>query len=81
MWGLRRRWLTNTVGLVMALAVVSVIGITAIFSAYYYSNVESDMKYRASSTADFFANYIGQSYKEYYQSCVTYAQTDRKSVV
>ncbi len=75
MWGLRRRWLTNTVGLVMALAVVSVIGITAIFSAYYYSNVESDMKYRASSTADFFANYIGQSYKEYYQSCVTYAQT------
>ena len=32
------------------------------------------MRHRAKTTTDFFANYIGQSYNEYYQSCITYAR-------
>lgn len=73
--GLRRRWLTHTVGPVSILAAICVIAISAAFSAYYYSNMQSDMKHRAKSTAEFFANYINQSYNEYYQSCITYART------
>ena len=73
--GLRRRWLVNTVGVICALGMVCVLAVTASFSAYYYSNMESDMRYRARTTTEFFADYINQNYNEYYQSCMTYART------
>ena len=73
--GLRKRWLLNTVGVVFILGILCVMAVTASFSAYYYSNVESDLRRRAEETTDFFADYLNQNYNEYYQSCITYAQT------
>ncbi len=73
--GLRRRWLTNTLAVVCALGLACVLAVTAVFSAYYYSSMESDMRYRARSTTDFFADYLNQNYEDYYKSCITYAQT------
>jgi len=73
--GLRRRWLMNTVGVIFALGMVCVMAVTALFAAYYYSNMESDMRERASTTTEFFADYLNQNYKDYYQTCITYAQT------
>lgn len=73
--GLQKRWLINTASVVVALGLVCVLAVTASFSAYYFSNMESDLKYRARSTSDFFADYINQTYSEFYQSCITYAQT------
>ena len=73
--GLRKRWLLNTASVVIALGLVCVMAVTASFAAYYYSTMESDMKYRARTTTEFFADYIDQTYNEYYQSCITYAQT------
>lgn len=73
--GLRKRWLLNTASVVLALGLVCVLAVTASFAAYYYSTMESDMKYRARTTTEFFADYIDQTYNEYYQSCITYAQT------
>ena len=73
--GLRGRWMTHTVGPVSVLAAVFVVLITASIAAYYYSNMQSDMRHRAKTTTEFFASYIGQSYSEYYQSCATYART------
>ena len=73
--GLQKRWLLNTASVVIALGLVCVLAVTASFSAYYFSNMESDLKYRARSTSDFFADYIDQTYNDFYQSCITYAQT------
>ena len=73
--GLRKRWLLNTVGILCALGLVCVLIVTMVFSAYYYSGMTSDLKYRAQTTTAFFAEYINQSYKEYYQSCVDYAKS------
>lgn len=73
--GLRRRWLLNTVGVVCSLGLVCVLLVTTMFAAYYYSAMESDMSYRAKTTTEFFADYLNQSYNQYYQSCITYAQT------
>lgn len=73
--GLRGRWLTHTVGPVSILAVVCVMIITACFAVYYYSNMQADLSHRAKTTTEFFANYIGQSYNEYYQSCISYARS------
>ena len=72
---LRKRWLLNTLGIVFALGMVCVMTITAVFATYYYSNMQSDLWNRAESTTEFFAEYLNQNYNEYYQSCITYAQT------
>ena len=73
--GLRRRWLLNSVSVVLALGLVCVLTVTASFAAYYYAGMESDLKKRATTTMDFFAAYLSQDYNDFYQSCVTYAQT------
>ena len=65
----------NTVGVVFALGLVCVMAVTASFSVYYYSNMESDLRNRAYSTTEFFADYVNQNYNEFYQSCITYART------
>lgn len=73
--GLKKRWLLNTVGVIFLLGLVCVIIITAVFGAYYYNSMLSDMRYRAKTTTDFFAEYINLSYKEYYQTCINYANS------
>ena len=80
--GLRRRWMLNTVGVLSALGLVCVLIVTMAFAVYYYSAMESDMRYRARNTTEFFADYLNQDYKQFYQSCITYAQTfeDRNSI-
>ena len=80
--GLRRRWLLNTMWVMCAIGLVCVLAVTAVFAAYYYTSMDADLNYRARTTADFFADYINQSYNEYYQSCITYAKTfdDRNSL-
>ena len=73
--GLRRRWLRNTASVVFALGLVFVLAITAGFAAYYYTSMEADLKTRAKSTTEFFSDYVDQTYNEFHQSCITYAQT------
>lgn len=73
--GLRKRWLMNTVIVVFLLGMACVLTVTAVFSAYYYTNMKSDLSYRAKTTSDFFADYGNQNYSEYYQSCINYAKT------
>ena len=73
--GLRRRWLLNTVGVVCTLGLVCVLAITAVFASSYYSNMRSDLQYRAKTTTEYFSQHLDQNYQEYYQSCITYAQT------
>ena len=80
--GLRHRWLINTLCVVLPLAIVCVFAVTASFAAYYYSGMESDLRYRARTTTDFFAENMNVDYNAYYKSCVKYAQTyeDRNSI-
>ncbi|MBQ9169108.1 MAG: HAMP domain-containing protein [Oscillospiraceae bacterium] len=73
--GLRKRWLINTVSVITALGFVCVLAVTAAFAAYYYNNLDADLRYRARTTTEFFVGYVNQDYNEYYQSCITYAQT------
>ena len=73
--GLRKRWLMNTAGVVLALGLVCVMAVTASFASYYYSNMQADLEDRARTTTDFFAGYVDQTYNEFYQSCITYART------
>lgn len=73
--GLRKRWLLNTVGVIFALGLVCVLAVTASYAAYYYSNMQADLKNRAKASTNFFAENVHQDYAEYYQACVTYARS------
>ncbi len=73
--GLRRRWLTNTFLVVVPLAIVCVLLVTASFSAYYYSGMESDLRYRAKTTKDFFEDSINLDYTQFYKSCVDFTES------
>jgi two-component system OmpR family sensor kinase len=73
--GLEKRWLINNVSIMIALAVLCVAAVTVSLAVYYYSNLRSGLEAKAKSTTDFFGNYISQSYNEYYQSCIKFAQT------
>ncbi len=70
--GLRRRWIVNTVGVILALGMLCVGAVTAAFSAYYYSTAESDLRNQASNTAAFLGDYNFQSAEDYYHSCASY---------
>ena len=60
--GLRRRWIINTLYVVIPLAIVCVFAVTASFAAYYYSGMESDLRYRARTTTDFFGENMNVDY-------------------
>ncbi len=52
------------------------------FTVYCYSTAQVGLEEKAKTTTDFFGNYISQSYNEYYQSCIRYAQTfEEKNVL
>lgn len=80
--GLRRRWLLNTLLVVCLLGLVCVALITYYVGSSYYSNMESDLRYRARLASDFFAEYTGKSYESCYQDCITYTRTfDERDVL
>ena len=72
--GLRARWFTNSLGLVLAIVASCVIIFSMSSAFYYYSTMRSGMEGKATTTNSFFETYIAQSYQEFYQSCITFAQ-------
>ncbi len=73
--GIQKRWMFNNLSIVILLVVLCVVAISLSFTMYYYSSMQSGLESKAKTTTDFFSNYIGQSYSEYYQSCIVMAQT------
>ena len=72
--GIERRWILNSVSLMIALVLIFVVVFSFSFSAYCYSNLRVGLQEKARTTTDFFGSYINQSYNEYYQSCIRFAQ-------
>jgi len=73
--GLRKRWLANTLSVICALGLVCALGVTSVFALYYYSNLESDLRFRAGTTTSLFSDYISLTDSEYYDSCMAYTQS------
>ena len=73
--GLRKRWLTNTLSVICALGLVCALAVTAVFALYYYSNLESDLRFRAGTTTSLFSDYINQTDRQYYDACMAYTQS------
>ena len=72
--GLRRRWLSNTLGILLALGLVCALAVTAVFAHHAYADLESDLRFRAKSTTSLFSHYISYSDSMYYDACMKYTQ-------
>ena len=73
--GLQHRWLVNTFGVIFALGLVCVSAVTASYAAYYYSNMQADLRNRAKYSCDFFSDNFYQDFSDYYQACIAYARS------
>ncbi len=73
--GLRRRWMVNTLRVVVPLTVVCVAAVTAAFAAYCYAAMQSDLRCRAESAAEFFAGVAHTASEDYYRVCTQYAES------
>ena len=60
--GIRRRWLINSVGVVLLVMVLAVGTFSAAIWSYYYSTTISDLTRRASTQAGGFASYTRSQY-------------------
>ena len=69
-YGLQRRWLVNTFGVILALGLVCVAAVTASYAVYYYSNMQADMKHRLQSATSFFSDNSYQNSTEFYRACI-----------
>lgn len=73
--GIRKRWMTTSVLIVLAVVIVAIVAFAMIISSYFYSSVSSSLESLAGTSTDFFNNYIASSYSEYYQSAYKFTET------
>ena len=71
--GLRRKWFLNTIRIVGTFGIVCMFAITAVFAGYYYSSLESDMRYHTDMASEFVLELSDLSYEECFNSCGKYA--------
>ena len=71
--GLRKRWIVNSVGPVVAvLLLIATLG-TVGLASLYYSSALTTLKAKATASADYFNTYIMTDYYEYYRAATLYA--------
>ena len=73
--GLRQRWLRGTMLVVLLAVIVATCLFSVIIHNYYYSTMRTGLEAKAKTATDFFANYVGRSYAEYYNSAFRYTET------
>ncbi|MCL2819447.1 MAG: HAMP domain-containing histidine kinase [Oscillospiraceae bacterium] len=77
--GLRRRWLRGTVFIALLVVVLVVAMFAVIIYSYYFATIRTGLEAKARTATDFFANYVGRSYEDYYDSAFRYAETFREA--
>ena len=71
--GLKRRWLTGSMGPVLVILLLVGVLISVGFASSYYNSARSALRAKAAAGADYFNTYVMTSYREYYRSATVYA--------
>ena len=71
--GLRERWIINTVMPVFLLMIFIVALASVGIASYYFQGTRTGLENRAQAASDSFNSYFMNSYTEYYQKAVSYA--------
>ena len=72
--GLRQRWLINSLGPIVLVALLGAVVYSVAISNYYYTGMRSDLVSRARAETDAFNTYAMNSYNEFYQQA--YSSTE-----
>ena len=73
--GIQQRWGRNILSLV-ALAIAIAVAAISVLTAYsLYTAMRSGLETKAATTSSFLSSYLGLNYHEYYNTCVTLAET------
>jgi len=72
---MRQRWLRGTVFVALATVVLAIALCSIFIFNYYYSTIQTGLEAKARAMTDFFANYVGKSYTDYYNSAYRYTET------
>jgi len=72
-----RRLQRNAVSVIVALALVFVMVVTAACAGYSYISMRSDLDNRVKTSVEFLSNCMDQDSASFYLSCVNYAETFR----
>ena len=70
--GLRKRWLINTIGPMIVVALLGVAVFSISIANYYYTGMQNGLNYKAQEATDFFNTYAMNSYNEFYQMANSY---------
>ena len=63
--GIRRRWMVNSISVVVAIAFVAVIAFSAAMASYYYTSVSTGLKNTAAAATGFLEDYTESEYRAY----------------
>lgn len=70
--GIRRRWMTNTMAVVIVVVLLGMSAFSVFAATYYYNGMRTSLETKAKTATDFFDSYINNSYEEFYQSASLY---------
>ncbi|MCL2084061.1 MAG: HAMP domain-containing protein, partial [Oscillospiraceae bacterium] len=73
-YGIKRRWLINSLALSMAIVLMGVTGYSLATANYYYKTVQDSLVSRASATANFISKNVTAGYDGYYSAALQYAR-------
>ncbi|MGE4485253.1 MAG: ATP-binding protein [Oscillospiraceae bacterium] len=73
--GIKRRWMFNSVLVILVIVVVAITAFSLSIAGYYYSSARTGLETKAQTATDFFANYITKTYAEYYDSAYRYTES------
>ena len=74
MKGIRRRWMTNSIGVVLFVILFAITAFSVALGSYYYATMSNELQTRAEYVVSFFRDYQTQS--EYYQNVVTFVNNN-----
>ena len=71
--GLKRRWLTGSMGPVVVILLLVAVLISVGFASSYYNSARAALRAKAAAGADYFNTYVMTGYREYYRNATLYA--------
>lgn len=72
--GIRRRWMTNSISIVLFIVLFAVTAFSVAMGSYYYATMSNGLRTKAEYVVDFFSDYTTQS--EYYQHVLAYVNSN-----
>ena len=74
MKGIRKRWMTNSIGVVLFVILLAITAFSVAMGGYYYATMSSGLQVKAEYAVEFFSDYRTKS--EYYQHVLTYVNNN-----